>query len=109
ISVAEKIRQHSLALSFRRTPRGGVEENQLHGLNARLTEVTLPHMNDRWIWSLEDSGEFSVKSVRNLIDASLLPKSDVPTRWVKLIPIKVNILAWRIRLDRLPTRMNLSS
>ncbi|GKD33073.1 RNA-directed DNA polymerase, eukaryota [Tanacetum coccineum] len=73
ISVAEKMRQHSLALSFRR------------------------------------SDEFSVKSVRNLIDASLLPKSDVPTRWVKLIPIKVNIIAWRIRLDRLPTRMNLSS
>ncbi|GKF27007.1 reverse transcriptase domain-containing protein, partial [Tanacetum coccineum] len=52
-------------------------------------------------------GEFSVKSNCNLIDDSILPKFDVPTRWVKLAPIKVNILAWKIRLDRLPTRMNL--
>ncbi|GKA23721.1 RNA-directed DNA polymerase, eukaryota, reverse transcriptase zinc-binding domain protein [Tanacetum coccineum] len=34
--------------------------------------------------------------------------ADTPTRLVKLIPIKVNVLAWRICLDRLPTRLNLS-
>ncbi|GJY18717.1 hypothetical protein Tco_0390208 [Tanacetum coccineum] len=70
-------------------------------------EVTLPQVNDRWFWSLDSSGEFSVKSDCNLIDDSILPKSDVPTRWVKLAHIKVNILAWKIRLDRLPTRINL--
>ncbi|GJU75344.1 RNA-directed DNA polymerase, eukaryota [Tanacetum coccineum] len=30
------------------------------------------------------------------------------TRWIKYVPIKVNILAWRIKLDYLPTRLNLS-
>ncbi|GJU37412.1 RNA-directed DNA polymerase, eukaryota [Tanacetum coccineum] len=29
------------------------------------------------------------------------------SRWVKYIPIKINIFAWRARLDRLPTRSNL--
>nr|GEU46825.1 RNA-directed DNA polymerase, eukaryota [Tanacetum cinerariifolium] len=28
-------------------------------------------------------------------------------RWVKQIPIKVNVLAWKISMDRLPTRVNL--
>ncbi|GJT96114.1 RNA-directed DNA polymerase, eukaryota [Tanacetum coccineum] len=35
--------------------------------------------------------------------------SEVPTRWVKMVPVKINILAWKINLDGLPTRLNLSS
>ncbi|GJZ98527.1 putative reverse transcriptase domain-containing protein [Tanacetum coccineum] len=33
---------------------------------------------------------------------------EVPTRWIKSIPIKVNVFAWKLYLDRLPTRSNLS-
>ncbi|GJW19101.1 RNA-directed DNA polymerase, eukaryota [Tanacetum coccineum] len=64
--------------------------------------------NDRWSWLLDPSGDFSVKSTREFIDDSMLPKTDVPTRWVKSIPIKINIFAWRVSLDKLPTRLNLS-
>ncbi|GJS35528.1 RNA-directed DNA polymerase, eukaryota [Tanacetum coccineum] len=32
-----------------------------------------------------------------------------PNMWVKTVPIKVNILAWKINLDGLPTRLNLYS
>nr|GFA15948.1 hypothetical protein [Tanacetum cinerariifolium] len=42
-----------------------------------------------------------------MLDDMLMPKSDVPSRWVKQIPIKVNVLAWKISMDRLPTRVNL--
>nr|GEY33558.1 2-oxoisovalerate dehydrogenase subunit beta 1, mitochondrial [Tanacetum cinerariifolium] len=42
-----------------------------------------------------------------MLNDMLLPKSDVPSRWVKQIPIKVNVLAWKISMDRLPTRVNL--
>nr|GEV91858.1 RNA-directed DNA polymerase, eukaryota [Tanacetum cinerariifolium] len=31
-----------------------------------------------------------------------------PTRWVKTVPIKINIFAWKVCLDKLPTRLNLS-
>nr|GEY43555.1 RNA-directed DNA polymerase, eukaryota [Tanacetum cinerariifolium] len=41
-----------------------------------------------------------------MLDDMLLPKSDVPSRRVKQIPIKVNVLAWKISMDRLPTRVN---
>ncbi|GKB43988.1 RNA-directed DNA polymerase, eukaryota, reverse transcriptase zinc-binding domain protein [Tanacetum coccineum] len=109
ISMADKMRHPNLYLSFRRQPRGGIEQEKFHELSSRITDVILPQIKDRWVWSLDGSGEFSVKSVRNFIDDSILPKCDAPTRWVKLVPIKLNILAWRIRLDRLPTRMNLSS
>ncbi|GJY28424.1 RNA-directed DNA polymerase, eukaryota [Tanacetum coccineum] len=49
-----------------------------------------------------------VKDVRSMLDEAFLPKMEVPTRWIKSIPIKVNVFAWKLYLDRLPTRSNLS-
>ncbi|GKC21548.1 RNA-directed DNA polymerase, eukaryota, reverse transcriptase zinc-binding domain protein [Tanacetum coccineum] len=61
-----------------------------------------------WVWSLEGSGEFSVSSVRKLIDDALLPEVTTKTRWIKAVPIKVNVHAWKVKLDALPTRLNIS-
>ncbi|GKB28399.1 RNA-directed DNA polymerase, eukaryota [Tanacetum coccineum] len=36
------------------------------------------------------------------------PRGGSPTRWVKTVSIKINIFAWKVCLDRLPTRLNLS-
>nr|GEX60537.1 RNA-directed DNA polymerase, eukaryota [Tanacetum cinerariifolium] len=54
------------------------------------------------------SQEFLVKSSRILIDNTILPKAEVPTRWLRVVPIKVNVHAWRVCLDKLATRANLS-
>nr|GEY51542.1 ATP-dependent DNA helicase PIF1-like [Tanacetum cinerariifolium] len=47
------------------------------------------------------------ENIRSSIDDIFLPSSNSATRWVKTVPIKVSILSWRTRLDRLPTRVNL--
>nr|GEX90851.1 RNA-directed DNA polymerase, eukaryota [Tanacetum cinerariifolium] len=65
-------------------------------------------LNDRWVWTLESSGEFSVRSTCSYTDDALLPTVGAPTRWVSVVPIKINVFAWRVSLDRLPTRINLS-
>ncbi|GJR24781.1 RNA-directed DNA polymerase, eukaryota [Tanacetum coccineum] len=106
ISVACKL-QSPLVSSFRRNVRGGIEEQQLEHLVALLDFVILSNSNDRWVSDLNGDGVFRVKDVRNLLDEFFLPRADVPTRWVKNIPIKVNIFAWKLALDRLPTRANL--
>ncbi|GKA16498.1 hypothetical protein Tco_0696245 [Tanacetum coccineum] len=67
--------------------------------------ITLFDSNDRWRWSLEGCGEFTVASVRNLLDANSLPVVSSKTRWIKVVPIKVNIHAWKVKLDILPTRL----
>nr|GEY48518.1 RNA-directed DNA polymerase, eukaryota, reverse transcriptase zinc-binding domain protein [Tanacetum cinerariifolium] len=53
-----------------------------------LGEVALKVLYKRWCWSLEGSQEFSVKSSRILIDNTILPKVEVPTRWLRVVPIK---------------------
>ncbi|GJZ82878.1 RNA-directed DNA polymerase, eukaryota [Tanacetum coccineum] len=108
VSVAVKLSEGSLTDSFRREPRGGIEEEQLLLFSNKLASVTLANSNDRWIWLLDSSGEFLVKSVRSYIDDTLLPTVGFPTRWVKVVPIKINVFAWKVCLDKLPTRLNLS-
>ncbi|GJR43593.1 RNA-directed DNA polymerase, eukaryota [Tanacetum coccineum] len=89
-------------------PRGGAEYEQHSDLSSQINELELAQMQDRWYWSLMGIGIFSVKSVRNFIDDFMLVSDEVPTRWVKMIPIKVNVFAWRVRMDKLLTRLNLS-
>ncbi|GJY57323.1 hypothetical protein Tco_0456438 [Tanacetum coccineum] len=47
-------------------------------------------------WSLENSGEFSVKSIRQVIDANCFPVIHSATRWVKSVPLKLarKISSW---------------
>ncbi|GJX12096.1 RNA-directed DNA polymerase, eukaryota [Tanacetum coccineum] len=108
ITVASKLRHVSLASSFRHPPRGGAEESQFDLFNSCIADLVLPQMLDRWFWSLEGSSEFLVKSTRILINDFFHHIGDVLTRWVKLVPIKINIFAWKVFLDKLPTRLNLS-
>nr|GEW45912.1 RNA-directed DNA polymerase, eukaryota, reverse transcriptase zinc-binding domain protein [Tanacetum cinerariifolium] len=98
--VADKINANSISWSFRRPPHGGLEEEQFSNLIEDVKQVIL--------WSLVSSGEFSVKSTRLFIDDCLLPTVGAPTRWLSEVPIKINILAWKVSLDKLPTRLNLS-
>nr|GEV73961.1 RNA-directed DNA polymerase, eukaryota [Tanacetum cinerariifolium] len=108
VTVASKLRDTSLVSSFRRALRGGIEEEQLMLLDNCLGHILLPQISDRWIWNLEASSDFSMKSTRVFIDDSLLPKSDTSTRWVNVIPIKINFFAGRVCLDKFPMRLNLS-
>ncbi|GJX62302.1 hypothetical protein Tco_0295202 [Tanacetum coccineum] len=89
-------------------PRGGVEQESFNLLSSKVQSVILPRTEDRWSWSLDGAGMFSVKSTRVFIDDRILPVSTVPTRWIKLLPIKINVFAWKVSHDALPTRLQLS-
>nr|GEV12590.1 RNA-directed DNA polymerase, eukaryota [Tanacetum cinerariifolium] len=105
-TVADKL-QGSVALSLRRTVRGGVEAHQLDLLQNLIRPTILTNLEDKWVWNLNGKGVFRVKDDRNLLDESFLPKDSTATRWVKSIPIKIDVFAWKVYLDRLLTRLNL--
>ncbi|GJR63467.1 RNA-directed DNA polymerase, eukaryota [Tanacetum coccineum] len=108
ITVASKMNHNDFGLSLRRAPRDGVELEQFNNLNVFLAGTMLSDSNDRWSWSLVGSGKFLVASVRNLIDEHRLGGSSYKTRWIHTVPIKINILPWKVRYDFLPTHLNLS-
>nr|GEU30320.1 RNA-directed DNA polymerase, eukaryota, reverse transcriptase zinc-binding domain protein [Tanacetum cinerariifolium] len=87
------------------------DELLLHrgALSLLLSSVVLPSSSDRWSWTLNGHGDFLVKSAREEIDKHLLVTSSSSTRWSKLLPIKLNLFVWRMFLDKLPTRINLSN
>ncbi|GJR06082.1 RNA-directed DNA polymerase, eukaryota, reverse transcriptase zinc-binding domain protein [Tanacetum coccineum] len=108
VTVGRKIAQPSLMHSFRKPPRGGAEQAQMEELETLMQSVILTPISERMTWTLDSSGEFSVASVRKLIDNKLLPKGDHETRWIKFVLIKVNIHARKVMADSLPTRFNIS-
>ncbi|GKC54159.1 hypothetical protein Tco_1076904, partial [Tanacetum coccineum] len=68
-----------LDTSFRRSVRGGVEQQEFSDLSSFLNSVVLSTSNDRWYFSLSSSGEFSVKDTRLAIDDLVLPSHSEPT------------------------------
>ena len=65
---------------------------QLDSLAEVVRSINLVSSDDRWIWNLESSGEFSVAYVRKKIDEIRFPIVKDATRWVNCVPIKVNII-----------------
>ncbi|KAJ9564171.1 hypothetical protein OSB04_000137 [Centaurea solstitialis] len=64
--------------------------------------------SDTWSWALENSGCFSTASIRRSFDdLTLAPSSRSHFYWCNWVPAKVNVLVWRIQLNRIPTRFNL--
>nr|GEX11484.1 RNA-directed DNA polymerase, eukaryota, reverse transcriptase zinc-binding domain protein [Tanacetum cinerariifolium] len=101
--LAAKFAQENFQISFRRLPQSGVETEQWLNFLERMEGVLLNSVDDRWCWNLTGSGDFNVASARKFIYDKRLPIVSTTTRWIKEVPIKVNILAWKVRLDCLPT------
>nr|XP_043621261.1 uncharacterized protein LOC122592993 [Erigeron canadensis] len=85
----------------------GVQDSQLNQLHDLIKQVTITSAPNRWRWYLQDMDEFSVKGLRSHIDCLFLSSHYLATSWNKIMPRKVNIHAWRVVKDRIPTRFNL--
>ncbi|GJS24023.1 RNA-directed DNA polymerase, eukaryota, reverse transcriptase zinc-binding domain protein [Tanacetum coccineum] len=97
----------SIEETVARNPKGGVEAFQFTTLKNTIECISLTDQRDSWQWVLGSSVGFSVASVRLLIDSRTLDTDNVATRWNRSIPIKVNMFLWRLKLNKLPSRVNL--
>nr|XP_043625455.1 uncharacterized protein LOC122596875 [Erigeron canadensis] len=104
---SDRWKDNALVSNWRRQIRGGAESSELNHLTSLLSLVVLVDESNKWKFSNSSMKEFSVKGMHHMIDEVLLTNSQVATRWNKLVPRKVNILGWRVLLNRIPTRSNL--
>ncbi|XP_071713246.1 uncharacterized protein [Rutidosis leptorrhynchoides] len=84
----------------------------VHLLRNLLEEIGTPRLTDKmdsWVCNFSKDKLFYVKVVRDKIDHSFLPTSQVKTIWFNFVPRKINVFLWRFRLDSLPVRWNLSA
>nr|GFA78676.1 RNA-directed DNA polymerase, eukaryota, reverse transcriptase zinc-binding domain protein [Tanacetum cinerariifolium] len=63
VSVCSKLNEPHLDVSFRRTTRGGAKQVQFNALLDMISFINLVPMVDRWVWTLENSGDFSYVEV----------------------------------------------
>nr|GEY54156.1 hypothetical protein [Tanacetum cinerariifolium] len=94
--ITFKFEQTALFSSLRKMPRSGVGSEQWDHLLDSLEGVMLNPSKDRWSCDLNGSGEFLVASARRYIDKNRLPDISSKTRWIKEVPIKVNVHAWKV-------------
>lgn len=86
------------------------EEELVGALMLLLLNVTLQvDRVDRWIWRLDTSSTYSVRSAYNYLNVQALVDLVVPVSslWHKDVPLKVVLFAWRLFRDRLPSKDNL--
>ncbi|GJZ27081.1 RNA-directed DNA polymerase, eukaryota, reverse transcriptase zinc-binding domain protein [Tanacetum coccineum] len=82
--------------------------DMLEALKAEIHSLSLSSDRDILCWGLSHDGSFTVGDTRKHIDDVILPTLSMATIWCNILPRKVNIFIWRMRLDRLPHRLNLS-
>ncbi|XP_023765317.1 uncharacterized protein LOC111913837 [Lactuca sativa] len=95
-------------VTFRRSTRGGIEQEKWDAFISLLQDFQLQSIPDRLGWSIDVSNTFSISSARWFLDGSMLYSGGGETRWNNWVPIKINILLWRIQLLSIPTRERLS-
>ncbi|XP_022041644.1 uncharacterized protein LOC110944242 [Helianthus annuus] len=84
------------------------EEAELIDLSLLLSDFGVSEGPDKWVWSHDQSGLFSVASIKRVAAAA---QSSVPANlflWNNLVPKKVGVVAWRALAERLPTKLALA-
>ncbi|GJU80725.1 RNA-directed DNA polymerase, eukaryota [Tanacetum coccineum] len=73
--------------------QGGAEAIKIEELTNLISSFEFVVEQDNWVWNLDGEGVFSMSPARRFIDEGLCVMEGSPTRWLNLIPIKVNVLA----------------
>ncbi|XP_022023528.1 uncharacterized protein LOC110923775 [Helianthus annuus] len=100
--------QLTLHLQWSRLQLNPSELAELSDLTYAANAVSFEVGPDRWMWSPESSGLFTVRNIRKIIEEKSFPNDGFGFFWNRWVPLKINLLVWRLVLDRLPTTTNLS-
>nr|GEZ20388.1 RNA-directed DNA polymerase, eukaryota [Tanacetum cinerariifolium]GEZ21239.1 RNA-directed DNA polymerase, eukaryota [Tanacetum cinerariifolium] len=80
ISMGEGYKRDSWRRQQNWDPRGGAEQSQFNALQMISEGIVLVDSRDRWSWSLEGLRDFSVASIKRVIDEKILTLISSKTR-----------------------------
>ncbi|GJS11365.1 RNA-directed DNA polymerase, eukaryota [Tanacetum coccineum] len=106
--IRDRISNGEWTWDWSRQILGGHNLASFTNLLLEIGNVQVGSSSDSYIWEISNDGHFSVGSTRRHIDGCSLPSMAPSTRWHKMLPRNVNLFMWRLILDRLPHRLNLS-
>ncbi|KAJ0483598.1 putative reverse transcriptase zinc-binding domain-containing protein [Helianthus annuus] len=101
-SVRDRLEGGSLWL-WRHDPSTAEEISEWDNLCRQLSSVSLSNREDSWRWIGNGSSSFSIAAVKSLIISMEEFSSRNVMGWVKWVPLKCSIFAWRADLNRIPT------
>nr|GEV88765.1 RNA-directed DNA polymerase, eukaryota, reverse transcriptase zinc-binding domain protein [Tanacetum cinerariifolium] len=107
--ILDRVSNGEWSWDWNRHDLGGRYADSLNLLLAEIGNANVGTCDDSWHWNLSINGMFTVEVTWKHIDDFILPSMSPSTRWNNSLPQKVNIFVWRLLLDRLPHRVNLSS
>ncbi|KAJ0910410.1 putative reverse transcriptase zinc-binding domain-containing protein [Helianthus annuus] len=107
VSVAERVKNVNgtmiLNFSWVRQLASAEEVEDVQSLSEVVLGAAREHGPDRWLWERDGSGMFSVKSIKDALQHARFSDLGNNFEWNNWVPIKINFLAWRVSLDRVPT------
>ncbi|KAM0007813.1 putative RNA-directed DNA polymerase [Helianthus debilis subsp. tardiflorus] len=92
-----------ISFSWIRAPSSVEERAELSYISSAVLGYRFGTGPDTWVWALEGSGCFSVRSIRDKAQHSMFSYLGIDLEWNNWSPIKVNFLMWRLFQDKLPT------
>ncbi|KAJ0589501.1 putative reverse transcriptase zinc-binding domain-containing protein [Helianthus annuus] len=72
-------------------------------LVAAISGIRITSEKDKWRWSSVSDRIFTVKAIKKLLKEDLQLDTSFVLDWCNWIPAKINIHAWRMEMDRVPT------
>ncbi|GKA39856.1 RNA-directed DNA polymerase, eukaryota, reverse transcriptase zinc-binding domain protein [Tanacetum coccineum] len=82
--------------------------SRIQSVDSKNISVALKLSHDDLLCSFRRAPRAGAEELQYIQLVKIMEVVSSKTRWIKAVPIKVNIHAWKIKLDILPTRLNIS-
>lgn len=96
-------------LEWKRRIRNQAQVPRLNHMCEIINGYSFGNGRDRWVWLGDESQNFSIKALRIILENNCSPPDLNPMSWCHWIPLKVRSIAWRARLNRIPSKVGLAA
>ncbi|CAH1439587.1 unnamed protein product [Lactuca virosa] len=100
---AQKLSDHNTPWRWKSCPLMAGLSQQICDIHSDFTNTELSTGKDQWSSRLTVDGNYTVESLRKIIDVSPLSNTEMSVTWCKETPLKVICFNWRAAQECIPT------